>query len=174
MAKGQPLIASDKFITVTGCRLDLLFTDKPESVVTVEEKGRLGNSDHMVVLLELDSDLPSMNTTEEIPDWARADWDAIKSEVMKEDWREAILNQDTCGAWDMLKSGLRRAVESIVPMRKRRDPNKLAWLNTKLLQKIRRKRRLWKKAKHGQDTDEYKQAAKDLTKSIRTAKRNLQ
>lgn len=39
---------------IKGNILDLIFTDRPDSVISVEEHGRLGRSDHVIVLLTLE------------------------------------------------------------------------------------------------------------------------
>jgi hypothetical protein len=47
-------------------------------------------------------------------------------------------------------------------------------MSTEILQLIRKKRRLWKKAKYGQATDEYEATARDLKNKFRSAKRKME
>jgi hypothetical protein len=47
-------------------------------------------------------------------------------------------------------------------------------MSTEILQLIRKQRRLWKKAKYGQATDEYEATSRDLKNKIRAAKRKME
>ncbi len=59
-----------------------------------------------------------------------------------------------------------------VPIRPRRTPNRPVWVTREVLRAIRRKRRLWKKAKRGQkEMAKYIEAEKDTARQIRNAKR---
>jgi Reverse transcriptase (RNA-dependent DNA polymerase) len=61
-----------------------------------------------------------------------------------------------------------------VPDRRRRNHNRPPWLNRDILRAIRRKKRLWRAAKQGQQVDEYKAAEKQVKNMIRSAKRNFE
>ena len=51
---------------------------------------------------------------------------------------------------------------------------KLLWMSGKILREVRRKRRLWKKAKNGLGRKEYNMAAKRVKNLIRNFKRSLE
>jgi hypothetical protein len=62
-----------------------------------------------------------------------------------------------------------------VPMRPRRVPSKPVWITREVTKAIRKKRRLWKKARGGQEEmDKYREAEKQAVKKIRNAKRNFE
>jgi hypothetical protein len=59
-------------------------------------------------------------------------------------------------------------------MRPRRIPNKPVWLATKVTRAMRKKRKLWKRARCGQkEMPKYREAEKEATKKIRNAKCNF-
>ena len=53
-------------------------------------------------------------------------------------------------------------------------PRKTDWMTSEVLRELRKKRRLWKKAKNGGNKEEYEQAAKRVKNLIRSAKRSLE
>ena len=53
-------------------------------------------------------------------------------------------------------------------------PRRTEWMSGEILREVRRKRRLWKKAKNGLGRKEYDQAAKKVKNLIRKAKRSLE
>jgi hypothetical protein len=60
-------------------------------------------------------------------------------------------------------------------MRPRRVPNKPVWITREVTKAIRKKRRLWKKARCGQEEmAKYREAEKQAAKKIRNAKRNFE
>ena len=68
-----------------GC-LDLILTNMPEKVSKVEEAGRLGKSDH--VIIQFDLELTSKNSCERklIKNWNRVDWKKIRRGLETKVW----------------------------------------------------------------------------------------
>jgi hypothetical protein len=159
---------------VRGNILDLIFVDRPDTVVQVEECGRLGKSDHSVLMLTTRADVLVAKTTEKVPNWGKADWDSIKAAVSSEHWRDTVRRKGAVEAWEAVKSRLEEAVAAWVPLKPRRDPRFPGWMSRDILLKIRKKRRMWKAAKRGERVEEYKQAEKEVTNMIRKAKRRME
>ena len=59
-------------------------------------------------------------------------------------------------------------------MRRPRNHNRPAWLSQNILRAIRRKKRLWTKAKSGECVEEYRKEEKSIRNMIRKAKRNFE
>ena len=59
-------------------------------------------------------------------------------------------------------------------MRRPRNHNRPAWLSQNILRAIRRKKRLWTKAKSGECVEEYRKEEKSVRNMIRKAKRNFE
>ena len=47
-------------------------------------------------------------------------------------------------------------VEEYVPKKRRRNQNRPGWLTQDIVREIRKKKRLWRKAKAGEGVEEYK------------------
>jgi hypothetical protein len=75
--------------------------------------------------------------------------------------------------WTQLRDRINVLTDQHVPARVI-TARKTDWMTTEILQLIRKKRRLWKKAKYGQATAEYEATSRDLKTKIRTAKRNME
>ena len=53
------------------------------------------------------------------------------------------------GAWKHLKK-MEETVEKNVPKKRRKNKNRPPWLTQEIVRKIRKKKRLWKKARNGE------------------------
>ena len=154
--------------------LDLLLTNIPEQILGVEENGRLGHSDHSMILVTVavKADAKAKATTQ--PDWNKADWGKMREELSKVDWRGQLEGKSGQEAWDMLKKRMQEAVDKYVPPRRPRNQNRPAWLSQNILRAIRRKKRLWTKAKKGEGVEEYRKEKKNVRNMIRNTKRNFE
>ena len=65
-------------------------------------------------------------------------------------------------AWELLKNKIHESVDKHVPMRRPRNHNSPAWLSQNILRAIRRKKRLWTKAKSGECVEEYRKEEKSV------------
>jgi Reverse transcriptase (RNA-dependent DNA polymerase) len=75
--------------------------------------------------------------------------------------------------WQQLRAKITELTDQHVPLRTIR-PRKADWVSNDILQLIRKKRRLWKKAKYRQSVAEYEAASKELNAKIRSAKRTME
>ena len=156
---------------IRGNRLDLLLTNVPERVVDVQEAGRLGHSDHSMILAKVNLNRQEVRKTKAQLDWNRADWTSMKADMAGVNWREELQNKSGSEAWDTFRDLLNSTVDKHVPERRKRNQNRPAWLTKEILCAIRRKKRLWTKAKHGENREEYEKEEKRVRKMIRNAKR---
>ena len=85
--------------------------------------------------------------------------------------RQELQNKTGSEAWTTFRDQIKAAVDRHVPERRRRNQNRPAWLTKEILCAIRRKKRLWTKAKHGEDKEDYEKEEKRVRKMIRNAKR---
>jgi hypothetical protein len=160
---------------VRGNILDLLLTNIPDRVSDVKGIGRLGKSDHTMVSSNVLIIRKCVQTTEMLPNWHKANWSAIRTGLSDIDWKEELGILDADEAWVKFTSVLEGLVEQNVPMKPRRIPHKPVWMTWEVTRAIRKKRRLWKRAKCGQEEmAKYRKAEKDATKMIRNAKRNFE
>jgi len=157
---------------VKGNILDLVVTNIPERVNEVSEQGRLGKSDHVIILASV-----SVGRTEKqqkpSQDWRKANWDAMRTELRRADLQSTIRMQGADEAWKTLRSTVNTLIEQHVPARRLRNSNRPAWMTQNILREIRRKKKLWKMCR-GQATEEYKAAEKKVKNMVRNAKRNFE
>ena len=159
---------------IRGNVLDLLLTNIPEQILEVEESGRLGHSDHSMILVTVAVKADARTKAATQPDWNKADWGKMREELATVDWRGQMGGKSGQEAWDLLKEKIHAAVEKHVPPRRPRNQNRPAWLSQNILRAIRRKKSLWVRAKNGEGVEEYRQEEKKVRNMIRNAKRNFE
>jgi hypothetical protein len=76
--------------------------------------------------------------------------------------------------WNLFKTEVEKTTKKNVPERKRRSGGRATWMTRDIMAVVRRKKRLWKKAKNGASMDEYKEADNTVKKMIRNAKRKFE
>ena len=159
---------------IKGNTLDLLLTNVPERVEEVKEVGRLGHSDHMMIMASLTM-LRSNPVREDLqPDWGKADWESMGNALNEQDWRELFRGKTAAEAWVILREQIHTVTASYVPLTRRRNGNRPGWLNQEILRAIRRKSRMWQKAKRGVDVDQYREEERRVRNMIRKAKRKFE
>ena len=165
-----------EFATHTkGNTLDLVITNSPELVDSLEEEGRLGRSDHVIMEMEIGVENRSEEEDgKEYNDWKKADWNQIRRDIGREDWRRTMEGKTVNEAWELLKKKLEETTEKNVPKRRRRNRNRPPWLTQEILRGIRKKKRMWKKVRNGEGREEYREEEKIVGKMIRNAKRSLE
>jgi hypothetical protein len=118
----------------------------------VREEGRLGKSDHAMIVFEvsMESRLPELSKTR--PDWAKADWDKARRMLTEVRWHTELQGLNTQEAWESFKSKMEAVIEECVPQRRRRNRNRPPWLSQDIL---REKKRLWRRDKSKADKTKY-------------------
>ena len=127
---------------VKGNILDLVLTNIPERILEVREEGRLGKSDHSMIVIEISVGPVPVQSKTGLPDWRRADWDGMRQRIREEAWQHRLKNKGAEEAWKDLTTKLKDLVKEFVPNRRMRNHNRPAWLNQDILRAIRKKKRL--------------------------------
>ena len=160
-----------------GTRPDLVFSSDRNIILDVESIGALGTSDHTMMLVTVDGAVRRSSTSEQIPDWKKADFDGLKQALSDIDW-EAKFESEGCEAsWNAVKSTLDDLQSRYVPLKTRRISNRPVWMNQNLLRSIRKKRRMWKAYTATDDYQDYlayKDFEKQVKKSVKQAKRKYE
>ena len=147
---------------IKGNILDLVLTNVPEQVTEIENVGRLGRSDHVMLLVKLQVAAQEAPTSQMVPNWHKADWDGLKRSVTEADMVARMDGATAAQAWDIFKGSILQAVEKFVPTRPRRGNNKPAWMNRDIIRALRRKRRIPQKEENRNTSEEYKEAEKKV------------
>jgi hypothetical protein len=85
-----------------------------------------------------------------VKNWSKANWDGIKQGIKNTIWPTAADNTTVEEAWDLLMTRLDELTAINVPEREFKDRG-ADWMTTEILQLIRKKRRMWKRARQGQN-----------------------
>jgi hypothetical protein len=142
--------------------LDLILTNIPDRIHNIEEKGRLGRSDHCAISFEVTAAMPKKQPAV-VKNWKRADWASIRSGISDTIWPTATDSTSVEEFWQQIRGRLKELTDTYVPEREIRA-SKATWMTRGLLQLIRRKRRLWKKAKYGEAVEEYEMVSREVRK----------
>jgi len=157
---------------VRGNVLDLVITNIPERVEEVCEEGRLGRSDHVIIMTRV-----RVRKSEEesgpAPDWRRADWDAMRADLRGRQLMQRIKRSGVEEAWRIFAEEVTDLISIHVPERRKRNNNRPPWLNQEILRAIRKKKRMWKECR-GVATKEYKEVEKKVRNMIRNSKRGFE
>ena len=163
-----------------GNTLDLCITS-PELVAGVEVISPLGNSDHSGLELNIIGMTADRSSKEEVPDWGKADMEAMKVKLSEVEWEEEFREMGGVESMDKFYEVLERVTKECVPTKMRRTANRPIWMKNNIMRMIRKKRRLWRaysgegyyRADH-RDFTAYQEVQKELRKQVRKAKRKLE
>jgi hypothetical protein len=100
----------------------------PERITEVREEGRLGKSDHTMIVFEVSIDSKPAEVPKTRPDWARADWDKARRTLAGVSWQAELRGLSTQEAWDRFKNRIEAVMEDCVPRRRCRNKNRPPWM----------------------------------------------
>ena len=141
----------------------------PERIAEISNEGRLGQSDHSMILLKISGD-KVREVVKEVRNWRRADWDGMRTMLGKENWERNLRDKNVTQMWTTVKKKILDAVKKKVPMRKVKQGGRAAWMTRELMAAVRKKKRMWEEAKETGRREEYKEYDKKVRGMIRRAK----
>ena len=159
-----------------GNRLDLLITNCQNRIVSVYDDGKLGNSDHCIIGVELI--IPhktSMN--KRVPNWNKAKFPELRNHFRAVDWQNNLNGDDIEADWKFFSDTIAKTVANFVPCSTSRPADRPKWINRDIIKLIRRKKRAWQTAKAHKTIENleiYKKLEKEVSNKVRNAKRNLE
>ena len=165
------------FPTHEGHTIDLVLSTNDILVTSVEDAGNLGKSHHSILHVKVVAKPAQMASTEQVPDYAKADFDKLKDCLASVNWEQEMTLLGAQDSWDFFKKHLSKAIEECIPLKARRVANRPLWMNRNIMRLIRKKRRMWNWYKTTKDHAEYRayqHVQKSVVKTIRIAKRNLE
>ena len=109
---------------IKGNTLDLVLTDKPERLISLVSAGRLGKSDHNILLVELDMAPAGERRRERVKNWRKEDWKRIRESMSGRDWSMEMRDLNAEEAWKLLKGSLEELVNIHVPLREVRTADR--------------------------------------------------
>jgi hypothetical protein len=159
---------------IRGNCLDLVLTNMPERILELSDAGRLGSSDHVMLCLTVAMQVKDFKQDRPRLNWRKADWGAMRHGLAATDWNTALHGRSVHDMWALFRKEVESEVKKNVPVRKERKGGRAAWMTREIMAAVRRKKRLWRKAKRGACMEEYCDADKEVKKLIRNAKRKFE
>ena len=154
--------------------LDLILAQ--EGFVTeVRSEGKLGDSDHDMILFNVNTGVILKDSVQFVPNYSKANYNHIKSELRERNWEHDLKFMNAQQAWDHFYNTIHTLLDQHVPMVQRRSRNRPVWSTKTTRKAVKRKQLLWKKFRQGDvNFDTYKSAEKVAKHEIRVAKKNFE
>ena len=115
--------------------LDLVLTNCSDKILSVTDHGKIGKSDHNMLLIELCENVIIKKSENSFYDWNNMNSDAFKDGLDNVDWQAELNDMNTEQAWSHLKSKLDNMIEQCVPVKKVKVSNRPPWMSKELLLK---------------------------------------
>ena len=132
-----------------------------------------GISDHDIIVTDFDVKTQYQNKQRrQIYQFARADWESLNDDFNTMSNKiKAQYNTGACteSLWSTFKNTLTESIDKHIPSKMSYSLCNLPWLNGKLHRQLKRKRRLYKKAKETNNWTIYKFIPKTCRRSMRKA-----
>ncbi len=154
--------------------LDLILTTDEELVGSVTTGGKLGASDHVVLIAELSVETNKPETSEQVYDFKKANWEAIKEQMRDVDWQETLRPIDASQAYQQFLDKVMHIIDSNIPKKNRRKRNRPLWASRGTMRIIRKKKKLfltYSNSREYANYMEYKKMERNVNKEVRRSKR---
>ena len=160
----------------SGNLLDLVISTDEDMVEGVECEGRLGKSDHEMLMVTTRVKALNVATESKIRDYNRANYTEMRKEMREESW-SSIDHTDVNESWSIIRNRLQKLVVDWVPWRRRRGKNIPKWMNGEIRRLVTEKKKAWRKwKKSGKEEDRrnYLELESKTKKSIRNRKNAIE
>lgn len=156
--------------------LDLVLANN-NCILSVDNLGPLGNSDHVMMLIKTDFLFKTSEGPKSRLNWKKANFDNIRKELNSIKWVEALKSESIDSKWETFKNIVNEVIYTNIPESVCVTNGKPAWVNQFITRLRRKKQRLYKKMKRTEreeDINEYRKSCKELKKATRKAKRKIE
>ena len=134
--------------------LDPVLTDVPNKILQVEDLGKLGNSDHIILGVHIDTSLKQNSSGNTAWNYARANFVELKRKFSEKNWHELLVG-NVESFWKIIKDILSQLCNKHIPKKSMRERNRPKWMKQELLRLIRQKKSLWKKYRQSQTAADF-------------------
>ena len=157
--------------------LDLVISNIPEQISSNVDCGKLGNSDHSVILTEIEGKVASHAPKHSVWNFKLANFKEIKKSIANIEW-STILTHDIETDWETFKSTLLALCNQFIPKKSMKEMKQPPWLKREILRLIRQKRAAWNLFKNSPkqkaDLLRFKAIQKKVKNAIRKAKHSYE
>ena len=158
---------------INGNVLDLVITRDDEMVESVTMEGRLGKSDHEMILTRLKTDATKETRSVFMRDLSKANYKEMKARISLVNWSNEMEARNIEECWLFFKDFLDGIVDEFVPLKRKKGRRATPWLNKEIKAAIKEKKKAWdewKRRKRETDKREYKKCENRVKKLIRNRK----
>ena len=128
--------------------LDLVITNQPERVCGMETFSCQFASDHLGVAFLIKTQVKRERVVRYAYDFKKANFDALRQVLSVTSLDMGFDGSDVDQCWESWRDLFLNAVESIIPKIKLKDARSPGWIDDEIIKLSRKKRGLFKKAKH--------------------------
>lgn len=104
---------------IKGNTLDLILTNNPDLICDIQEEGRIGKSDHSIIVATIMVEPKTASEVSIIQDWRRADWGQIREELAKIDWEQELMHLEVDQAWENFSATVNSKIKDHTPVKKK-------------------------------------------------------
>ena len=158
---------------IKGNILDLVLTNNPESILSVNDCGSIGKSDHSMLLIEILCENSDNKNNVPFRNWKKANYEAMKEELRNINWTNQFASKSTSNSLKFLTTKIEELTSKYVPTYEQKNGGQPPWMTRDVLRAVRKKKRLWKKYRTANSPGflyEYKEQQKRVKTLIRKAK----
>ncbi len=159
---------------VSGNILDLIITDIPERLLSIEPSDCIGGSDHVSILAAINISIKAASRTKPVMNWAKANFAGMAKNIVTVQWQDIFRSLSIEEKWAPFKGRLLAAVDKHVPVKPAGPLGRPPWMTREIAAALKRKRRLWKLAKANGNLAAYKEEAKAVKTLIRKSRRKFE
>ncbi len=105
----EDLLQMVSFVThIKGNTVDLVITNCPVKVLTLTDGGRLGKSDHCIIVVKVECDIQRQVSEQITKNWSRANFEGMRSMLEGIDWKVLLRGGSDEDAWSAFKGRCRQ------------------------------------------------------------------
>ena len=154
--------------------LDLIFTNNPSLIKSTSNAP--GISDHDIVVADSDTRPQyAKQKPRRCLIFSKANWDDLKTTISNISTKIQKLYRDGATIhqlWDTFKEDLKVAIDTCIPSKTKHNKNSIPWITKSVKRLLRRKAKLFKKAKLSKDWTKYRLFQKECKRQLRKAEWN--
>ena len=97
--------------------LDLVLSSAPNLISKVTEEGKLGNSDHSIICVEVNRKPTVKDSNQLIYDFHKADLEKLRKLISDHDWVTRFAINDVEAMWNIFKEMMHNSMAECIPMK---------------------------------------------------------
>ena len=122
----------------------------------IQEAGRLGHSDHSMVLAVVSTNGVANGQQRPQPDWSKADWQAMREDLSRVDWRREMDREGACKSWETLKGQGAGSGGQVCATKEKKEPKSANMAVQRDSERHKEEKAALGKAKNGEGAEELR------------------